>query len=129
MTARNTEKPISNPVRRAHDLKRCHLSDVLESRLANMMETRRDVLSVEQDCAPENVIMPVFTVRVVTCSEKYLLATPEFYERYKGVGYPSQFNYRSKALVLWQNIGNVDVLIYGVYVQEVGGSAAVGVCT
>lgn len=34
--------------------------------------------------------------------------------------FPSQFNFRSKALMLWQQLGGVDVFIYAVYVQEYG---------
>ena len=53
-----------------------------------------------------------------------LVTPPALLSRYRGVGYPSQFNYRSKALALWQNLGGVDVLLYGVYVQEFGDDCA-----
>ena len=55
--------------------------------------------------------------RVVSCVDKTLLVSPAMYERYKLWGYPSQLNYRSKCLTLWQTVLGVDVFIYGVYVQ------------
>lgn len=38
----------------------------------------------------------------------------------RDAGYPPQFNYRTKGLVMWQNLSGVDVLLYCVYVQEYG---------
>lgn len=54
---------------------------------------------------------------MVSCVDKTLLVSPAMYERYKGWGYPSQLNYRSKCLTVWQTVLGVDVFIYGVYVQ------------
>jgi hypothetical protein len=55
--------------------------------------------------------------RMVSCVDKTLLVSPFIDERYRPWGYPSQFNFRSKCLTLWQKILGVDVFIYGVYVQ------------
>jgi E1A/CREB-binding protein len=55
--------------------------------------------------------------RMVSCVDKTLLVSPGVDERYRAWGYPSQFNFRSKCLTLWQSILGVDVFIYGVYVQ------------
>jgi hypothetical protein len=75
---------------------------------------------------------------MVSCADKCLLVQPLMYARYKAAGYPPQvglkrcwyhiayllfvspilqFNYRSKAIMLWQRLGGVDVFIYGVYMQ------------
>jgi len=54
---------------------------------------------------------------MVSCVDKTLLVSPAMYERYKAWGYPSQLNYRSKCLTVWQTVLGVDVFIYGVYVQ------------
>ena len=69
-----------------------------DSQLASLFPLLSSTIFFHQDVPLDHVVMPVFTVRVVTCSEKFLLTLPEFYERYKGLGYPSQFNFR------WGNI-------------------------
>lgn len=117
ITARGNNRPISSPVRGAKALPTSRLSDLIEERLRTLLEARRAVLAAEQEVDPSAVDMPDLTVRMVACADKTLLVQPDFYERYRGLGYPSQFNYRSKALVLWQRLGGVDVFIYGVYVQ------------
>ena len=123
LSARKSTAAIAKPVRGAKALPRSRLSDLIEERLASLLESRRRSLAIEAgkaDDDPPDSFMPDFTVRMVSCTDKTLLVQPEFLDRYRGLGYPSQFNYRSKALVLWQRIGGVDVFIYGVYVQEYG---------
>ena len=111
---------VSTPVRGAKALPRSRLSDLIEERLKTLVEERRALVAAMQECPPSAALMPDFTVRMVSCVDRTLLVQPGFYERYRAQGYPSQFNYRSKALVLWQRINHVDVFIYGVYVQEYG---------
>ena len=120
MTARNSERPIALPTKTARDLPRTALSDTIEARIQALLESRRALIATEQECEPREVVFPIFTVRVVSSAERHILTPPELYTRYRGVGYPSQFNYRSKALVLFQTLGGVDVALYGVYVQEFG---------
>jgi E1A/CREB-binding protein len=124
ITARGSSHPIAKPVRGAKALPTTRLSDLIEFRLRALLEARRGVLAGEQEVEPAAVELPDLTVRLVSCLDKTLLVQPEFYERYRAQGYPSQFNYRSKALMLWQKLGGVDVFIYGVFVQEYGDDCA-----
>lgn len=209
MTAKNTGTPIARPVRGAREVWRTRLSDVLEGALNRLLDSKRMLISVDQDCDLDAVALPRLTVRLVSCTDRVLLVKDEMAQRYAAAGhgpglgrwgpayfglpsslgsalaltsgsapaagpaaaggagaaggsapgssyltlttgsgaaaggagsavslasgaavtdadasppvghtgYPLQFNFRSKALMLWQNIGNVDLCLYGVYMQ------------
>ena len=70
--------------------------------------------------SPASAELPRLTVRVTSVADRILLVKDDMLARYAAWGYPSQFNYRSKALVLWQTLGYVDVALFGVFVQEYG---------
>lgn len=125
MTARKQESPIAKPIRLAASLPSTRLSSHIESRLRVMLEQRRELLAAEQGATnAADASLPEVTVRLVSNYEKSALVGPEFYARYRDHGCPSQLNYRSKALVLWQNLTGVDVLLYVIYVQEYGDECA-----
>ena len=43
---------------------------------------------------------------------------PRMKERYSFKNYPSEFNYRCKCIIVFQNLDGVDVILFGLYVYE-----------
>ena len=102
-------------------LPQTRLSYFLEERLRKVLSHERNERaklfgkSVEETPTSEGL-----TVRVVSSVEKKLETKPHFYRAFKEQGYPAEFNYRSKVLLLFQKIEGVDVCLLGIYVQEYG---------
>lgn len=217
MTAKNTGTAIARAVKGAREVWRTRLSDVIESALNRLLDGKKALIAVDQDCDLEAVVMPKLHIRLVSCTDRVLMVKDEMAHRYAAAGhgpglgrygpaclgirssgsgagaasgsasglaalnagsagsstaltvagkraaagggssfvtlttgsgvatggggaaagagsgaaasdadapplvgntgYPLQFNFRSKALMLWQNIGNVDICLYGVYMQ------------
>eukprot|EP00898_Chlorokybus_atmophyticus_P002751 jgi/Chlat1/3477/Chrsp23S03676 len=64
------------------------------------------------------------TLRVVSCTDKRMEVKSRFLERYGAQGFPREFPYRSKVVLLFQKIDGVDVCLFGMYTQEFGSDAA-----
>ena len=66
---------------------------------------------------------PELTIRVVADSEKSLVVNERFLKRYGSSvpgGFPTEFPYRSKCIVLFQKVHGVDVIILVMFVYECG---------
>lgn len=74
-----------------------------------------------QGVAPADVPAPEpLTVRLINSVVKKAEVKPKFYETFSGDGYPTEYPYRQKVLLLFQNLDGVDVCLFCMYVQEYG---------
>jgi len=60
----------------------------------------------------------LITIRQVTSMDTKLDVKERMKKRYGFKNYPSEFNYRSKCIVVFQNLDGVDVILFGLYVYE-----------
>merc|ERR1712232_1211518 len=58
------------------------------------------------------------TIRQVTSMDKKLDVRDRMRKRYAFREYPSEFTYRCKRIVVFQNLDGVDVILFGLYVYE-----------
>ena len=57
---------------------------------------------------------------VAVSSDKDYFVSPLMRDRYRAQGYPDAFPQRSKTLLLFQEFDGIDVIIFGMFVQEYG---------
>ena len=57
-------------------------------------------------------------IRQLTSMSRTLEVRPRMRERYAFKNYPSEFKYRCKCIVVFQNLDGVDVILFGLYVYE-----------
>ncbi len=57
-------------------------------------------------------------IRQLTSMSRTLEVRPRMKERYSFKNYPSEFKYRCKCIVVFQNLDGVDVILFGLYVYE-----------
>ena len=62
--------------------------------------------------------IPKMTVRVVLSKHDINDVNPSMMKRYACFNYPQEFTFQKKCILLFQEIHGVDVLIFGMYVQE-----------
>ena len=60
------------------------------------------------------------TIRQVTSTDRKLEVREKMKARYAHKNYPEEFPYRCKCIVVFQNIGGVDVVLFALYVYEHG---------
>mmetsp|Transcript_5018 Transcript_5018/g.18226 ORF Transcript_5018/g.18226 Transcript_5018/m.18226 type:complete len:1377 (+) Transcript_5018:27-4157(+) len=101
----------------AKDLPRTRLTDFLEGRLKRALEKER----VERAAKEKKPVKDVraaeeLTLRMVSNVDKVFETKPNFKKLYPD--FANEFKYRSKALVLFQKVENIDVCLYVVYTQE-----------
>ncbi|KAL9860254.1 Histone acetyltransferase HAC4 [Arabidopsis thaliana] len=97
------------------------LSKHLEERLFKKLKEERQERARLQGKTYEEVPgAESLTVRVVGSVDKVLEVKERFLELFREENYPSEFPYKSKAIFLFQKIENVEVCLFGMFVQEFG---------
>jgi len=105
----------------AKDLPQCELSKYLEHRISTGLQKEREARAAKEGKEPHEVITAEnLTVRVVNSIIKKAETKPKFYETFSPEGFPSEFPYRQRVVLLFQKLDGVDVCIFCMYVQEYG---------
>ncbi|KAJ4770380.1 histone acetyltransferase of the CBP family 12 [Rhynchospora pubera] len=109
----------------ACDLPRTRLSDHIEKWLFTHLEIEREERATNSGKTIEEVPgVEGLCVRVVSSIDRVAYVKQNFKQFLKEENYPSQFPYKSKAIVLFQKIEGVDVCLFAMYVQEYGSQCA-----
>ncbi|KAL6626276.1 hypothetical protein ACP70R_030002 [Stipagrostis hirtigluma subsp. patula] len=105
----------------AKDLPRTVLSDHIENRLFKRLKQELlDRASVAGKSFDEVIGVEGLVVRVVSSVDRKLEVKPFLSEMFQEDSYPTEFPYKSKAVLLFQKIEGVEVCLFGMYVQEFG---------
>jgi len=124
-----SEGTSSTPM--AEDLQRTLLSEFLESHIKikskQYFENMAKEISKKNSISIEEATKRVetggkITIRQVTSMDRKLEVLDKMKKRYAFRNYPSEFNYRCKCLIVFQNIDGVDVILFGMYVYEHDGN-------
>ncbi|CAL9219069.1 unnamed protein product [Arabidopsis halleri] len=97
------------------------LSNHIEERLFKKLKEERQERARLQGKTYEEVSgAESLTVRVVATIDKVLEVKERFLELFREENYTTEFPYKSKAILLFQKNENVEVCLFGMFVQEFG---------
>lgn len=112
----------------AEDLPRTKLSEKLEGHVMEKLKVKMAEMAKEK-AELENIPLEEAVkltsegggqiyVRQVTSMSRTLDVRPRMKKRYSFKDYPSEFKYRCKCILVFQNLDGVDVILFGLYTYE-----------
>ncbi|KAK9138685.1 hypothetical protein Sjap_009279 [Stephania japonica] len=105
----------------AKELPRTSLSDHIERKLfASLEQERRERASVLGKNLTDVEGAEGLTVRVVCSVDKSCKVNQRFWNVLQRENYPHEFPYKSKVILLFQKIEQVDVILFAMFAQEYG---------
>ena len=115
------DRTLGPPTKGADKLDSSSMTDYIEKlitiRLKQLRKKEADRLGVRVD----RVALPEVYIRTILNRQEPLDVQDQMIRRYKNHGengYPREYSYKSKCILMFQRIDGVDVLIFGMYVQE-----------
>ena len=102
------------------DLPRTKLTDYLEDRLSKSLKSKRELKAKAQNVPVDQIpTAEGIVIRQVSNVERQLLVRDKMLARYKDSHqYPEDFRYKSKCLVMFQQVDGVPTLLFGMYLHE-----------
>ena len=114
------ERPSSQQP--ANELPKTKMSTFLEEHLQETLAAEREERAKQLGVPVENVpTAEGLTIRVVSQTMKQVDTKPQYLAAFKDDGIPAHFPYRSRVILLFQNLDAVDVCLMAIYVQEYDG--------
>eukprot|EP00978_Attheya_sp_CCMP212_P045484 scaffold348462_cov62-Attheya_sp.AAC.4 len=111
----------------AEDLPRTKLSERLESHVREKMKEKLSKMATDkakadniplEDATKAIAMGGPITIRQVASMDRKLEVRERMKRRYAFKNYPSEFTFRCKCIVVFQNLDGVDVVLFGLYVYE-----------
>ncbi|CAJ1929075.1 unnamed protein product [Cylindrotheca closterium] len=101
----------------AADLPRTNLSEYLEEDVTRRIEEKKqEIMGNDQSIHDSGPIV----IRQVTSMDRKHEVQEIMKRRYKHKNYPDEFPFRSKCILVFQEIDGVDVLLFALYLDEYG---------
>jgi hypothetical protein len=102
----------------AADLEQSNMAHYIEEMLNRKLKLLRKAEAEERGVRIDRVPSPEIFIRTILNRDELLDVHDQMYRRYKCFDYPREMGYNGKCILLFQRIDGVDVLLFGMYVQE-----------